>query len=160
MTGVSRSQYARRANSSSWKRGELVMVGDKVDVAASSAKLGSPRHGRANGAGEPATLLTLAEAQRRKEVALAKLRELELEQASKKLIPAADVELGYQTLASTFRSNVLRLPSAAAGECAAVKGAPEIFAVLTKHCRGLLQRIADTEYTVEGEGDGGNGASH
>jgi hypothetical protein len=176
---VSLAQFARmrgvsRKTTSTWKqRGWLVMTeGGLVDVAASTALLSQRpetyRGGRTKRASVDAmaaakaleelhregALLSTAEALRMKENFQARLKKLEYEQASRQLLPLDQVELGYRTLANTFRANVLALPSAATGECAAARDAPQIFAVLTKHCRGLLQRIANTEYGVE-EGDDG-----
>jgi hypothetical protein len=104
---MTEAEFARRRGVSRktvyvWKsRGYVVLAGDgKVDVTASGKELDArPATYRGGKASQPsastiedASVVSIAEAIRRKEVALAKRRELDYEIASGKLVNAADIE--------------------------------------------------------------------
>jgi phage terminase Nu1 subunit (DNA packaging protein) len=116
-----------------WKqRGHLVLHGDKVDVAASKARLAKRpdiyRGGKARDSSRPppettpreeararlargeVEMLPLAEAQAKKENYLALLRQLEYEKARGELIHIQLAKRGWTMIVTAFRERCLALP--------------------------------------------------
>ena len=91
--------------------------------------------------------VTLYEAKRRKELALAGLRELELAKAKGELLPASEVLEGWQAAIARSRARLLRIPYAVAPELrrAAPEGDKAIVAILTREIHDALTELSDTK---------------
>lgn len=87
--------------------------------------------------------LTFAEAQRRKEQALAELRELELAVKRGELVEAAAVRAEWVTILSSIRDGMLALPAKASGRLAAMTDARLIERFLKATIRAELTKLAD-----------------
>lgn len=159
--------------------GRLVMVGGRVDVVASLARIEetggmrddvAERHateraqktaatGR-EGAGEgrdkggpaktaPATDADLprgetrADAQARKEAALADLAEMEVWQKRGELIPKDDVDLALRSFGASVRAKLDVVADQLAPLLAPVQDLDEVHALLAEHMRGVLAAVAD-----------------
>jgi hypothetical protein len=81
-------------------------------------------------------------AQRRKEIALADLREIEVKQKRGELIPAAEVEVEWATVCTTIRDGMLSLPSKLSDRLAPITNPQEIGAILRSEIRAELTRIS------------------
>ena len=81
-------------------------------------------------------------AQKRKEIALADLRELELAQKRKELVSAAEVAATWATICTTIRDGMLSLPMKLADKLAAMTNDKEILAFLRSEIRSELTRIS------------------
>jgi len=159
--------------------GRLVMVGGRVDVLASLARIEetggmrddvAERHaterakktaatgretggeGQRTGEAEktapatdpdPARGETRADAQARKEAALADLAEMEVAQKRGELIPKDDVDTALRSLGASVRAKLDVLPDQLAPILVAVNDLDEIHALLAEHCRGVLSAVAD-----------------
>ena len=164
MTPVSRSQYTQRGcvAITGTLSDRLVMRDGLIDAAATSAKLGPSRYrgGRVNGDAHVAAergAPTLAESQRRKEAALARLRELELEEASGRLVPISEVDSVWLQAIAVARQQILSMANSAADEVA-MKPVEECAAILTRRCRNLLNELASTKFAVDdGKHNGADG---
>lgn len=90
--------------------------------------------------------VTLYEAKRRKELALAQLRELEVAKLRGELLPANEVLEGWQAAIGRARARLLRIPYAAAPELrrAAPDGDKAIVVILTREIRDALRELANT----------------
>jgi len=87
--------------------------------------------------------ITANEARRRKEVALAGLRELELEEKAGRLISRDEVAATWAATAAMLRDAVLRIPDMAAPQVAAAKTAAEARAILADACDHVLRTLSD-----------------
>jgi hypothetical protein len=178
---VTLAEFARRRGvsrktTSMWKaKGWLVLRDGRVDVAASTALLNQRpptyRGGHTNrghtvdGATAMAEarehlrhddgFLSLVEAQRLKENYLMRLRKLELETASKKLIPADEAERGWMQLVSTCRAHLLALPNKLAERILLCKTPVAVEQLLRLEIHGALKELSEITYVADGDGDGG-----
>ncbi len=84
-----------------------------------------------------------ADAQARKESALADLAEMDVKQKRGELIPKADVDLALRSFAASVRARLDVLPDQIAPLVAPVTDLDEIHALLAEHCRSILSAIAD-----------------
>lgn len=87
--------------------------------------------------------VTLVEALRRKEVALAKRRELDYEVAAGKFINAAEIGAEIQTSFRTTAQRLLLLPSKLAPRLAALKTAAECEDLLYRECERALNTLSE-----------------
>ena len=83
------------------------------------------------------------EARRRKEMAVAKLRELELEAARGDFVKLEDVRSDWAGLIGIFRSRLLALPSRLASEVVAVNNLREAENLLRDAIHDVLTELAD-----------------
>lgn len=84
-----------------------------------------------------------ADAQARKESALADLAEMDVKQKRGELIPKADVDLALRSFAASVRARLDVLPDQLAPLVSPVTDLDEIHALLAEHCRGILAAVAD-----------------
>lgn len=93
--------------------------------------------------------ISATEARRRKEVALARLREMEADEKAGKLIPANQVKDAWVKILSAVKTGVLRMPDKLAPQVAAVSDAREARAILLAECEAVLKSLYDEiEYTA------------
>lgn len=159
--------------------GRLVMVGGRVDVLASLARIEetggmrddvAERHateraqktsataseqareygdngGDVKRAPEASVELqrgeTRADAQARKEAALADLAEMEVRQKRGELIPKADVDLALRSFAASVRAKLDVVADQIAPLVAPVSDLDEVHALVSEHMRGVLAAVAD-----------------
>lgn len=83
------------------------------------------------------------EARRRKEVALARIREIELAEREGKLISRELVQDTWARLLASVRSGVLRIPDKTAQLAAATSDPREVRAILQRECEAALKAIHD-----------------
>jgi hypothetical protein len=83
-----------------------------------------------------------ADAQRRKEIALADLRELELKERLGQLVSAAEVETRWSELCTMIRDAMLAVPTKIAGRLAAISDERQLEAEMKKVIREDLARIS------------------
>ncbi len=93
-------------------------------------------------AGEPVAIEKFAEAQRRKETALANLRELELAERRGELVEAVQVETEWVTVCAQIRDAVLSVPEKVAAELAALNDERAVSKILTEALREELGRVS------------------
>jgi phage terminase Nu1 subunit (DNA packaging protein) len=123
---LTQRQYAnhvgltQQAISKMVRAGRIPSVHGRIDLAAADRAL----------AGGTVGTVTLAEAQRRKELAIAGLRELELEQKRGELCEVAYVERSLVKIYSNIRSHLLNLP---------VKLAPRLEGLIAVEIRVVLE---------------------
>ncbi len=84
-----------------------------------------------------------ADAQARKESALADLAEMDVKQKRGELIPKADVDLALRSFAASVRARLDVLPDQLAPLVSPVTDLDEIHALLAEHCRSILSAVAD-----------------
>jgi hypothetical protein len=87
--------------------------------------------------------VSATEARRRREVALAEMRELELAQKRGSLLPAASVRDKWVTILTAVKTAVLRLPDKLAPQMAAAADAREAHAILVTECGAILKELSD-----------------
>lgn len=83
------------------------------------------------------------EARRRKETALAEIREMELAERKGLLIPQEEVKQAWGTILSQVKTAVLRIPSKCAPAVAAVDDPRECRAILAVEVEQVLKDLAD-----------------
>ena len=149
---VSQAEYARhRARSRQYisrlaKAGVLVMRGGKVDVAASDAVL-DDRPEKVSEAATGATVegspqtTTYAQARLADMVFRAKLRRLEFETRSGKLIPADEVKVQWFKLGRQIRDKLLGMPAKLAPQLAALSDMREVRELLDAEIEAILTRF-------------------
>jgi phage terminase Nu1 subunit (DNA packaging protein) len=140
---VSRQYISRLA-----KAGVLVMRGRKVDVAASDAVLDDRpdkvSQAATSGPVEPgAQTTTYAQAKLADMVFRAKLRRLEFETKSGKLIPADEVKVQWFKLARQIRDKLLAVPSKLAPQLAALSEVREVRELLDGEIEAILRGLED-----------------
>lgn len=169
MTTLSQSDYAKRKG---WNRstvtrlkqaGRLVMVDGLVDVEATEARLADTAGGRddvaarhAAGRGEvekvsrggtpPPRVVggeIRADAQARKESALADLAEMEAAEKRGALIPKEDVDAALKALGASVRARLDVLADQLAPVVAPVTEMDEVHALLAEQFRAVLAGVAD-----------------
>ena len=84
-----------------------------------------------------------ADAQARKESALADMAEMDVKQKRGELIPKADVDLALRSFAASVRARLDVLPDQLAPLVSPVTDLDEIHALLAEHCRSILSAVAD-----------------
>lgn len=141
--GVSRQYVSRLV-----KAGVLVMHNGQVDVVASDAVLNDQPvnvsetvPGAAVETGSPAT--SYAQAKLADMVFKAKLRRLDFETRSKKLIPADEVKVAWYKLTRQVRDKVLALPSKLAPQLAALDDTKAIRDLLEGEVTALLRGLQE-----------------
>lgn len=92
---------------------------------------------------DKAAKITTHEARRRKELALAELREMERDRRRGELVPAADVKTKWAAIAGRIRDAVLRIPNKCAPAVAAAADAREARAILEAECENILRVLSD-----------------
>jgi hypothetical protein len=92
---------------------------------------------------DQAARVSQTEARRRKEVALAELRELELAQKKGKLIDADQVTAKWAAAGGKIRDAVLRIPDKCAPAVAVTSDAAEARGILLAECEGILRTLHD-----------------
>jgi phage terminase Nu1 subunit (DNA packaging protein) len=83
------------------------------------------------------------EARRRKEIALARLREMEVAEKEGRLVPADAVTSTWSTIAGKIRDAVLRIPDKCAPALAAVQDAREARGILQAECEAILRTLSN-----------------
>jgi hypothetical protein len=153
--GVSRPLISRK-----FKQGKLVMVDGLVDVEASRGAFGgngqpvgkpaseqvnaavASAPERVNGAKSPDEQVeSFAEAQRRKESALANLRELEIREKIGELVDVGEMERAWATAGQTLRDGFLALPEQIAPQLAALTDKIEVRDLLRGEIRKILGNL-------------------
>lgn len=81
------------------------------------------------------------EARRRKEVALARLREMEADEKAGKLVAAERVKDAWAKIVGSIKTAVLRMPDKLAPQLAAVSDAREARAILLAECEAVLKGL-------------------
>lgn len=164
MTTLSQKAYAdlkgwHRSTVTRLKQaGRLVLVDGLVDVEATDARLAGSTAGRDDvaerhaaeraakvGAGETAPIRNeaRADAQARKESALADLAEMEAAQKRGLLIPKEDVDAALKALGASVRARLDVLADQLAPVVAPVADLDETHAILAEHFRAVLAGISD-----------------
>jgi hypothetical protein len=87
--------------------------------------------------------ITSTQARLRKDVALAGLRELQLAKARGEVVPVAEVEENWTTIARQTRDAIMALPTRVIGHCP-VEWRGQLSAVLDRETRALLTTLSDT----------------
>ncbi len=87
--------------------------------------------------------ISATEARRRKEVALARLRELELAERAKLLLPSNEVRSVWVVVAGKLRDAVLGIPDKLAPAVAAAADAREVRNILMQECEAILRTLHD-----------------
>ena len=82
------------------------------------------------------------EARRRKEVALARLREIEVAERTRQLLSAAEVRSAWVTVAGKIRDAVLRIPDKCAPAVTAAADVMEARAILAAECEAILKVLS------------------
>jgi hypothetical protein len=83
------------------------------------------------------------EARRRKEVALAEIRELEAAEKSGRMVPVDQVEAAWGDIRAKIKGAVLRLPDKCAPQVAAISDPHEVRAALLTECEAILRNLSD-----------------
>ena len=83
------------------------------------------------------------EARRRKELALAEIREMEAAEKAGRLIAADQVEAAWADIRAKIKRAVLRIPVNCAAKVAAVSDAREARGVLMAECEVILKELSD-----------------
>lgn len=99
-----------------------------------------PGMGKAADSDDPMQV-TLAEAQRRAEVAKAEIQEIKLAQLKGELVPVAEVEAEAFKAARTVRDNMLNIPDRVAAEFAGITQSQVIHARLMDEIRKALEGL-------------------
>lgn len=108
---------------------------------------------------DQAAKISADEARRRKEVALAGLREFELAERQGQLLRLADVEQTWAATAAMLRDAVLRIPDMAAPQLVGVRDATEARAILAEACDQVLRAVSARLAAASGEPAAQGGAS-
>jgi len=86
--------------------------------------------------------VSASEARRRKEVALARIREIEAAKAEGRFVDIADVEQVFGQHIATARSRLLGIPTSAAPELALEMNPAKVEAILKRHIYEALTELA------------------
>jgi hypothetical protein len=92
---------------------------------------------------DQAAKVSATEARRRKELALARLRELELAQKAGMLLPASEVRDRWVTILTAIKTAVLRLPDKLAPQTVAAADVREAHTILAAECEAILRELSD-----------------
>jgi len=86
---------------------------------------------------------TAADVELRKNFALARRREIELDVLEGKLVRADEVAAAWVKILSIIKTGVLRLPDSSAPQVAASTDLHEVRAILERECENVLKGIHD-----------------
>lgn len=145
--GVSKPLITRK-----FQQGKLVMVGDLIDVVESAGAFGGNGKpvGIVNSAVNTAdvdettgAVETYADAQRRKESALANLRELEHRQKLGDLVDVSVEERAWAEAGQTLRDGLLAMPEKIAPILAALTDARQVRDALKAEIRSVLENLTE-----------------
>lgn len=92
---------------------------------------------------DKAAEISASEARRRKEVALARLREMEVAQRARLLLPAEEVRTAWVEVGGKIKDAVLRIPDKLAPAVAAAADVREVRAILLAECESILRTLHD-----------------
>lgn len=92
---------------------------------------------------DQAAKISATEARRRKEVALARLREMEVAQKAGLLLSASDVRDRWVTILAAVKTAVLRMPDKLAPQMAAAADVREAHTILAGECEAILRELSD-----------------
>jgi phage terminase Nu1 subunit (DNA packaging protein) len=92
---------------------------------------------------DKAAKVSANEARRRKEVALATIREMEAAEKGRLLIRADQVDVAWTDIRTKIKSAVLRIPVNCAAKVAAVTDPREVRAVLQSECESILRELSN-----------------
>jgi hypothetical protein len=106
---------------------------------------------------DQAVKVSANEARRRKECALAELREIERDERIGRLIPAAVVVSVWAEILGSVKAAVLRIPDKCAESLAAVQDPREARNVLANEAEKILRNLADDIRRRVESGDPGGG---
>lgn len=87
--------------------------------------------------------VTITEANRRKALALAELREMERDERRGALLPAECVRDKWVTICASIRAGVLRLPDKLAPQVIAAGDLREAHALILAECEAILRGLQD-----------------
>lgn len=168
-----RRRGVSRKTTTTWKqRGWLVMTDDgQVDVAGSTNLLnqrpavyrgGHTNRDSTNGGAEMEaareqlrhddSAMTHAEALRVKEVYLAKLRKLEFETESGRLVPCDQVEKAWGQLIANARKHLLAIPTKLAERILLAKTPADAERILRDEIYAALTELSQTQFVADGGG--------
>jgi hypothetical protein len=82
------------------------------------------------------------EARRRKEVALACIREMEAAEKAGRMIAVDQVDAAWSDIRAKIKGAVLRIPVNCAAKVAAISDAREVRAVLAAECETILRELS------------------
>jgi len=101
----------------------------------------------------------LVDAQRRKEIALADLRELELEEKRGQLVSVIEAQNAWSTLILLIRNKFTAMPNAISEQLASITESREVRQFLTGEIDRVLTQLAEEFQTaaIETLGDGASG---
>jgi hypothetical protein len=101
---------------------------------------------RVKGSANPDEEESFSGAQRRKEIATANLKELELAQKNKELLPMQEVQSAWVTVAAAVKAAVRRIPDKLAPAVANAGDATKVRSIMTIECETILRKLsADLE---------------
>lgn len=86
---------------------------------------------------------TLLDAKRRKETALATLREWQLEEKKGTLVSRSAMEKEWFRIARAMRDNLMNIPDRVSGQCASLRDQDKIHSLLTQEIRLCLEGLAN-----------------
>ena len=89
---------------------------------------------------------TLAEAQTRKEAAVASLRELELQERRGELLRADETQATWESIISTTRSHLLLLPAKLGYKVAVLTDPAECQSVIDAEIKAALKSLSETKF--------------
>lgn len=123
--------------------GESPVTKRLVDFAATDARLAETRKPRKNGAGEKIQMGNAEDVEYRKNFALARRREIELEELEGKMVRADEVKEAWVKTLTTVKTGVLRIPDRTSQQVAASTDLREVRAILERECENVLKGIHD-----------------
>lgn len=91
---------------------------------------------------DKAAKISANEAQRRKEVALAEIREMERDLRRGTLVEVAEVEAAWTSMLAMIRDGLLGLPAKIAAKLAATNNEREVARLLKAEIRAQLSKVA------------------
>jgi hypothetical protein len=83
------------------------------------------------------------EARRRKELALAELREMERDERRGLLVPSREVADAWATILASVKTAVLRIPDQCALPASATNDVREVRGILAHECQKILNNLAN-----------------
>ena len=86
---------------------------------------------------------TLLDAKRRKETALASLKELTLKERQGSLVSRSAVEKEWFKIGRSIRDNLMNIPDRVSGQCASLRDQDKIHSLLTQEIRLCLEGLAN-----------------
>ena len=83
------------------------------------------------------------EARRRKELALAEIREMEAAEKAGRMIAVDQVDAAWSDIRAKIKRAVLRIPVNCAAKVAAISDPREVRAVLASECEAILKELSN-----------------